>query len=257
MIFKKQHYILLISLLWGEANAETYYGTLRGEGVTQYKSPFNGIIELGSIQPGGIYSNSTLFVIRNHEYLSKMEILELKINMLKENRNRLYENLWHSKNALKKGFISRNDFFEKNYEIENVDINIKELSAELEGIKSLNKLGIIHTPGKLIINDIAVNDHQYVNTGDYIMQVERLNSYYVDIKFDPVAIKGRLQDKNITFKSLVSKVTGKGIVSKVANSQDKSSEVYGLKIASIKIECDDDYEISSLLDTVFEIIVND
>lgn len=88
------------------------------------------------------------------------------------------------------------------------------------------------------------------------MQVERLNAYYVDIKFDPVVIKGRLQDKNITFKSLVSKITGRGKVSKITNSQDRNSDVYGLQIASIKIE-NNDCEMSSLLDTAFEITVYD
>ncbi len=256
MRFKKQIYILLISFLCGEANAETYYGTLRGEDFIQYKSPFSGIVNLNSVLPGNIYSDKTLFVIKNHEYLSKIDILRLKLERLKESRNRLHNNLRYLKSALDEGFISRNEFFEKNDEIENIDVNIKELSTELEGLEDLIKLGVAHVPGKFIINDIAVNDHQYVNAGDYIMQVERLNSYYVDIKFDPVTIKGRLQDKKIIFKSLVSNFTGKGTVSKIANSQDRSAEVYGLKIASIKIN-GNDYDMPSLLDTAFEITVND
>lgn len=256
MIFKKQVYILLISFLCSEVNAETYYGTLRGEGFIQYKSPFNGIINLGSIQLGSVYSNKTLFVIENHEHVSKMEILKLRIKSLKKKRNRLHENLRHLKNALSEGFISQNEFFEKNDEIENIDVNIKELTTELEGIQNLTKLGVAYVSDNFIINDIAVNNHQYVNSGDYIMQVERLNAYYVDIKFDPVVIKGRLQDKNITFKSLVSKITGRGKISKITNSQDRNSDVYGLQIASIKIE-NNDCEMSSLLDTAFEITVYD
>ncbi|OKU81217.1 hypothetical protein AWJ24_09215 [Escherichia coli] len=223
----------------------------------QYKSPYNGVVNLNSSRVGEIGESKTLFTVDNYEYLSKVDILRLKIQTLNEKRKRLSESLEYMRGSYISGFLSKNEFYEKKEEIKELDVSMKEYNAELKSIRNMINLGKIEVKSRFMISDIAVNNNQYVNSGDYIMQVELLNQYLVDIKYDPVSIKGRLQDKKIKFKSLVAGISGEGKVLKISNTNSRdNSNTYGLKIASIAINSSV-YDMSSLLDTAFEITIND
>ncbi|VUW92073.1 hypothetical protein [Escherichia coli] len=254
---KKYIYIFSISLFSFSANAGVYYGVLRGDESIQYKSPYNGVVNLNSSRVGEIGESKTLFTVDNYEYLSKVDILRLKIQTLNEKRKRLSESLKYMRGSYISGFLSKNEFYEKKEEIKELDVSMKEYNAELKSIRNMINLGKIEVKSRFMISDIAVNNNQYVNSGDYIMQVELLNQYLVDIKYDPVSIKGRLQDKKIKFKSLVAGISGEGKVLKISNTNSRdNSNAYGLKIASIAINSSV-YDMSSLLDTAFEITIND
>lgn len=256
MNIKKLSCFLLISLFHCNSYGVSYYGVLRGSQVVQYKSPYNGIVDLNGNNTGDIGNNRVLFSIKNIDYISKIEILDLKIERAKQKRKRFSENLNELNNAYKAGFISLNEYNAKQDEIKDIDVTIKEYITERESLQQTLNLGTVAINNKFSIQEIDVENKQYVNSGDVIMKIELLDNYHVDIKFDPVALTGRIHDKKITFRSLVTNLHGTGKVYKVSNFNSSGTNTYGLKVASISIE-DTTKELYTLLDTAFEINISD
>ncbi|EGB2672745.1 hypothetical protein H7C69_003712 [Escherichia coli] len=108
---------------------------------------------------------------------------------------------------------------------------------------------------KFLIRQFYTVDKQIVNAGDRIVSVEIVDDFYIDIKFDPVTLKGRLQDKEITVRSLVTGQTAKSAVFKISNPVDNNN-TQGSKIASLIVKTDE-IDLPQLLDTVFEVEIND
>lgn len=257
MSFKRFYYILFLSLASFNSYAETYFGVLRGNEVIQYKSPYAGIVNLHVKNIGDVDNNKKLFDIENFEYRAKIDIIDIKTNRLKKNKKELESSYKHIKDAYNSGFISLRELQEKKDYISEIELNIKELNTEKDILNNLLRLGNVGVESKFIIRDIFVSQKQAVNPGDNIIKVETLNKYHIDIKFDPVVMKGRMQDKEIKLKSLVNGLSCSGKVVKItsANSDGNSSSL-GLKIATVEL-ISDNSDISPLLDTAFEIIVSD
>lgn len=247
--------LFLISAPIFEADAETYFGTLRGEKIIELKSPFSGVIEHNLTIDGRVNENSSPLKIKSLELESKMEILTLKINTLNSKISRLMYEYENAQTHYNKGFISNAELNEKKDAISEAKISLQELKIELTALKKMLEMGTPVISNKFLIRQFYTVDKQIVNAGDNIVSVEIIDDFYVDIKFDPVTLKGRLQDKDITVRSLVTGQTGKAAVFKISNPVDNNN-TQGSKIASLIIKADE-IDLSQLLDTVFEIEIND
>lgn len=238
-----------------ESCAVTYYGTLRGGEVIDIKSPYSGIIKHQLPEDGQVYKNESPICIESYELNSKKSILKIKIENLKSKIHRLqmeYDNIVED---YKKGFVSLSSVNEKEYVLKEEKINLEELKIELKALENTLALGNPVISGKFIIRQFYTVDKQVVNAGDNIVRVETLDKFLIDIKFDPVAVKGRIQDKDIKFKSLVTGASGKAIVMRVSNPKDNDN-TQGAQIASLLLTTEVG-NIYQLLDTVFEITIHD
>lgn len=247
--------LFLISTPVFDAIAETYFGTLRGEKIIELKSPFSGIIEHNLPVDGRVNENSSPLKIKSLELESKMEILTLKINTLNSKLSRLIYEYKNAQTYYDKGFISNYELNEKKDAISEAKISLQELKIELSALKKTLEMGTPVIANKYLIRQFHTVDRQIVNAGDHIVSVEIVDNFYIDIKFDPVTSKGRLQDKEITVRSLVTGQTGKADVFKISNPVDNNN-TQGSKIASLVIKADE-IDLPQLLDTVFEVEIND
>ncbi|HBA7372381.1 TPA: aatB domain protein, partial [Escherichia coli] len=105
-----------------------------------------------------------------------------------------------------------------------------------------------------IIRNIFVNNEQYVNSGDDIVDIELLDQFFIDVKIDPVSLHGNIKEKKIEYRSLVNGLSGFASVIRVTRTtesgqDDKSS---GLRVVTLNIT-GDHKKLSELLDTAFEI----
>ncbi|HBA7004130.1 TPA: hypothetical protein J1184_004746 [Escherichia coli] len=245
----------LISLSAFSSYADTFYGTLRGEKSIEIKSPYTGVVKHLLHKEGGIYENESPINIESYELNSKVSILKIKIKNLRTKIIRLQRDYANSQNAYKKGFVSQSSINEKEDAIKNEQINLEELNIELNALKNTLQLGKPIIANKFIIRQFYAIDKQVVNTGDNLVRVETIDNFLVDIKYDPVAMKGRIQDKEIIFKSLVTNTSGKAVVVNIMNPKDNDN-TQGAKIASLLLSTDSD-DLYQLLDTIFEIKIND
>ncbi|ELY5855633.1 hypothetical protein SNN70_004252, partial [Cronobacter malonaticus] len=235
--------------------ADTFYGTLHGNEVVNVKSPYNGLISLHEKNIRHVYSNKMIYSIKNLDYISKKEILKLKIKNTEDKQRRLKKDYSDYIISFKDGFLSKNELNSKKELIDETQIVLQELTTELYNINTLLDIGAPVIKGRFIIRDLAVSDQQTVSAGDYLMQLEFLDNYYVDVKYDPAILSGKLQDKKVTFHSLVDRnISGSAHVYKI-NSSSAAGDVYGLMTATLVLNTSAD--LSSLLDTVFEIAIND
>lgn len=247
--------IFLISMPVFNVKADSYFGTLRGENIIELKSPFDGIIEQNLLMDGSVHENVSPLKITSLELESKKKILILKKNTLSLRASRLLNEYNSAKNYYERGFISGSELNEKHDAIDEARISLQELEIELSALTKKLELGCPVIKNKFIIRQFYTVDKQIVNTGDRIVSIETVDNYFVDIKFDPVSMTGRIQDKDIKFKSLVTGQTGKAVVLKVSNPVDNNN-TQGAKIASLLIK-PDDIDLSQLIDTVFEIEIHD
>lgn len=91
------------------------------------------------------------------------------------------------------------------------------------------------------------------------MSVELLDNFYIDVKFDPVSITGNIRDKRIRYRSLVNSLMGAATVVKNIRASGESTQgedTSGLRSITLLIDGDRN-ELSNLLDTAFEIIIDD
>ncbi|EDV81555.1 hypothetical protein ACM91H_18775 [Escherichia coli] len=255
MNFIKLMSICLASLTVNFTYADTFYGTLRGSDVLNLKSPYDGVILLKEKEIGKLYDSKIIFSIKNFEHLSKLEVLHMKISNTKNKYQRMQDEYKHSLDAYKKGYISKYELVNKHDDIKELNISLKELILEADTLENLIEIGKPLITKPFIIRDMAVSNNQSVQGGDFLMTIELLDHYRVDIKYDPASLSGRLQDKKIKFKSTVnSSVIGSAHIHKI-NSVTDGRELYGLKVASLIL--DTSIDLSDLIDTVFEITVDD
>ncbi|CAD6104459.1 hypothetical protein [Escherichia coli] len=245
----------LISFTAFYSHADTFYGTLRGGGSIDIKSPYNGVVRQYLFEEGKIYTNDSPVSIESYELNSKESILKIKIKNLKSKIVRLQRDYANSVESYKKGFVSLASLNEKDDAIKHEKINLEELSLELNALKNILKLGKPVITGKFIIRQFYISNEQLVNAGENIVRIEKIDKYLVDIKYDPVAMNGRIQDKDITFKSLVTNAKGKATVLSITNPKDNDN-TQGAKIATLLLFSSSD-DFHQLLDTVFEITVHD
>ena len=199
-----------------------------------------------------------LFSIMNHEYTAKKDIVAIKRNMEEKKLARLKGVKTHSTSMFSKGFISRENLHDIDEKISNTELTIMGLDIESKNLEHLLKLSspFLHTP--FIIRNIFVTNEQYVNVGDDIMSIELLDNFYIDVKFDPVSITGNIRDKRIRYRSLVNSLMGSATVVKNirASGESNQDDTSGLRIITLLIDGDRN-ELSNLLDTAFEIIIDD
>ncbi|ELO4934231.1 hypothetical protein QUR06_004183 [Escherichia coli] len=247
--------LFLISAPAFDATAEIYYGTLRGEKIIELKSPFSGVIENMLTIDGKVNENLSPVKIKSLELESKVEILIIKINTLKSKLSRLMNEYKTAQIHYDKGFISNAELNERKDAISEAEISLQELKIELTALKKTLDMGTPLIANKFLIRQFYTVDKQIVNAGDRIVSVEIVDDFYIDIKFDPVTLKGRLQDKEITVRSLVTGQTAKSAVFKISNPVDNTN-TQGSKIASLIVKTDE-IDLPQLLDTVFEVEIND
>lgn len=257
MNLRKLICISLISFFSCCVNATNYYGVLRGDEIIQYKSPYNGIISLHVENAGDIGENRLLFTVDSFEINAKIGTIRLKLNRYRNKLKRAKQSYVNFKNSYNDGFISHNELLDKQDAVSEVEVNIKELETELNTLEMLKELGNVEYKDSFIIRDISVTNHQPVNTGDSILKIESLKNYYIDIKFDPVQIKHKLLNEIVNLVSLVNGYKLKGRVVKISNApSDNNVGIRGLKTASIILEKGDE-DITSLIDTAFEVTIDD
>ncbi|MFQ6246874.1 hypothetical protein ACLMPP_20675 [Yersinia enterocolitica] len=247
--------VFLISLPIFDSRADTFYGTLRGEDSIEIKSPYSGVVKHLLPKESGIYKNESPISVESYELNSKKSILKIKIENLKSKFNRLQKEYNNTREAYKKGFVSLSSVNEKEDAIKEEKINLEELNIELTALENMLQLGKPVIAKKFIVRQFYAVDKQVVNAGDNIVRVETIDNFLIDIKYDPVAMKGRIQDKEIKFKSLVTGVSGKAIVLKITNPKDNDN-TQGAKIASLLLSTESG-DLYQLLDTVFEITIHD
>lgn len=249
--------ILLTSMLVSFCSySHTYYGVLRGDKIIHYKSAFSGIVNLNENLDGGVYENMQLFNVKSYEYDSKMDVLNLKLSSENMKLKRKLQDKKIGDLSFKKGFISKNEVESILDEIIDIKINIKDIESNIKKLRDLSSINSPFIKNKFIIRDIYVNDGMYVNSGDDIMKIEILDKFYIDIKIDPTSIKGNIKNKVIKYKSLLGNVAGNAVVSKVSKSNFDDG-VYGMKLVSLYIDSNENVDFTELLDTTFEITIDD
>ena len=245
----------LISFTTCYSHADTFYGTLRGERTIEIKSPYNGVVHQHLYKEGEIYTDASPVSIESYELNSKKSILNIKIKNLNSKILRLEKDYANTLKSYNKGFVALYNVNEKEDAIKNEKINLEELNIELKALKNTLQLGKPLITGKFIIRQFYATDKQVVNAGDNIMRVENVDNFLMDIKYDPVTLKGRIQDKEITFNSLVSNAKGKAAVLSITNPKENDN-TQGAKVATLML-CTDSNDLYQLLDTVFEITIHD
>lgn len=239
---------------------DNYYGVLHGSKNVKYKSPFAGVVILEDMIEGNVVTvERKLFSVLNHEYTAKKDIVVMKRDMEEKKLARLKGVKTHSTSMFSKGLISRESLHDIDEKISNAELTIMGLDIESKNLEQLLKLSspFLHTP--FIIRNIFVTNEQYVNAGDDIMVVELLDDFYIDVKFDPVSITGNIRDKRIRYRSLVNSLMGSATVVKNIRASGESTQgedTSGLRIITLLIDGDRN-ELSNLLDTAFEIIIDD
>ncbi|HFM4729809.1 TPA: dispersin export-associated protein AatB [Escherichia coli] len=239
---------------------DNYYGVLHGSKNVKYKSPFAGVVILEDMIEGNVVTGERkLFSVLNHEYTAKKDIVVMKRDMEEKKLARLKGVKTHSTSMFSKGLISRESLHDIDEKISNAELTIMGLDIESKNLEQLLKLSspFLHTP--FIIRNIFVTNEQYVNAGDDIMVVELLDDFYIDVKFDPVSITGNIRDKRIRYRSLVNSLMGSATVVKNIRASGESTQgedTSGLRIITLLIDGDRN-ELSNLLDTAFEIIIDD
>ncbi|EAA3133235.1 TPA: hypothetical protein H2W70_004540 [Salmonella enterica] len=247
--------LFLISSPVFNVAADTYYGTLRGENLIELKSPYSGVVEHNLKVDGNVKKNISPLIIKSIELESKKEIINLKINTLSAKISRLMNEYKSAQNSYEKGFTSGIELNQKKDAINEAEISLRELKIELTALEKVLEMGNPTIHRKFLVRQFHTADKQLVNAGDRTVSIEIIDNLYIDFKFDPVTIKGRIQDKDITVKSLVTGHKSKAIVSSVSNSVSNNN-TQGAKVASLLIKTEE-IDLTQLLDTVFEIHIND
>lgn len=247
--------IFLTSVSAFNVSADIYFGTLRGSNVIELKSPFSGVVEHNLVIDGQVNENIAPLSIKSIDLESRKEILNLKINTLNTKIYRLLNEYKSAQESYKAGFISSSELNEKNDVIDEAKISLQELKIELNALEKTLEMGSPVINKRFLVRQLYTVDKQIVNTGDLVASIETVDDFFIDFKFDPVSITGRIQDKEILIKSLVTGQTGNAVVFKVSNPVDNNN-TQGSKIASLLIKADN-IDLTQLLDTVFEIEIHD
>ncbi|OSK88079.1 hypothetical protein [Escherichia coli] len=251
-------YIILLSisfLMSFKTYATQYYSILRGNQQIVFKSTFPGILNLNNNQEGQIYSAGLLFNVESYEYTSKLSTLKKRLQYEKNKKLKSQLQLKIAKEEFEKGFIPLNELDEIKEKTTDISLKIYEIESEIYHLKQLLPMNSPRIDAKYIIRNIYSADGVYVKSGEDILKIETLDAYHLDIKFDPSSLTGNIKNKEIRVRSLTGGFSGKAVVTKIFNP-DNNNGIYGLKIASLRVETDSQ-ELSDYLDTTFEVIIND
>ncbi|HAX2580317.1 TPA: hypothetical protein JS308_003858 [Escherichia coli] len=247
-------YICLTSLATFSVHADSYYGTLRGLSLMELKSPYNGVVKIFESDNEKVYFNEPPFTIESYELDSKKNIIKIKIDNSKAKMKRLERDYQSAKKSFELGYVSRSDLDTKKDAFTEASINMEELNIELNALERTLELGKPVMNFRYIIRDVYTLNNQVVSTGDTILRIENVDKFMIDIKYDPVALSSRIQDKKITVKSLVTGEVFDASVEKIYTSGDNA--FHGSKMASILLDKHSE-DLVQLLDTVFEVRIND
>ncbi|EEH8383490.1 hypothetical protein G3142_005581 [Salmonella enterica subsp. enterica serovar Montevideo] len=246
--------ICLISLATFNTYANNYYGTLRGASSLELKSPYNGVVKKLQTDKENVYLNDSPFTIDSYELESKSNILKIKIENSKSKIKRLERDYKSAKKYYELGYVSRSDMDAKEDVLKDAFINMEELRIELNALERMLGLGKPTLNFRYIIRDVYTLNNQVVNAGDIILKLENVDKFIIDIKYDPVALDGRIQDKRIVVKSLVTGAEFDASIEKIYTSGD--NVFHGSKMVSILLE-EYNEDLVQLLDTVFEVRISD
>ncbi len=256
----KLNYIKCICFLLGsllpsiaQSHLLSWYGILRGDSVISYKSPVNGIVEYLNCTPGSDKNDSKIFKIASIDGISKKDILELKLSKAQDEYKKYKDDHENASNAYNEGLIAKNELRDISDKIKDSAINLKELESEISSLNYINELSNPYVQGRFVCRDIFVSQGSYITSGDLIMNIEMINKYLIEIKFDPVTTN--IKKKTIRYRSLVNGSTGGAKLISTKNSTNNSG-MEGLKSAILELE--NNGKLSpDLLDTAFEITLND
>ncbi len=243
---------ILISLDITSCYAETFYGTLRGNKNIDFKSPVNGAVNTYSAQNGKINENTYIFKINSPEDEANRETNKLNLIQLKKKHSQYLIKRDIAKNNFEKGFISKNELEEYNDKLHETWINIRILEGKVKFDDALSEMCAPFIKEKFVYRNIYISDGSYVNSGDYIMKIETIDKFHIDIQIDPAELN--IKSKKIKYKSLVSKLSGQAkLIGITASSSNDSFS--GLKRAIL--ELDNKNIDPELLDTAFEVTIYD
>ena len=247
-------FIYLTSLATFNVYANSYFGTLRGVSSMELKSPYNGVVKILESDKEKVYFNEPPFIIESYELESKKNIIKIKIDNSKAKIKRLERDFQSARKSFELGYLSRSDMDAKKDAFTEATINMEELNIELNALERIIELGKPIMNFRFIIRDVYTLNNQVVNAGDTILRMENVDRFMIDVKYDPVALSGRIQDKKITVKSLVTGEVHNASVEKIYTSGDNA--FHGSKMVSIMLEKNSE-DLVQLLDTVFEVRIND
>lgn len=246
--------ICLISSATFSVYADNYYGTLRGLSSLELKSPYNGVVKILQPNKDRVYIHESPFRIESYELESRKKILNIKINNSKNKINRLERDYKNAKKSFTLGYASRSDMDTKEDALKEAIIAMEELNLELNALERMLELGYPIIKTRFIIRDIYALNNQVVNAGDTILKLENIDRFMIDIKYDPVSIEGRIQDKKITVKSLVTGAVFEASVENINTSGDNT--FHGSKMVSLILK-EHTEDLVQLMDTVFEVRISD
>ncbi|ENN7403722.1 ABC transporter [Escherichia coli] len=248
----KLTFFILISLDITSCYAETFYGTLRGDKIIDFKSPVNGVVNIYSAQEGRVNGNIHIYKIDSPENEANRDANKLNLIRLKKEYNNYKIKEHTAKNNFERGFISKNELEEYSNKVHETTINIKLLEGKIKFDDALSKMCSPFIREKFIYRHLYINNSGYVNSGDYIMKIETIDKFHIDIQIDPSEID--IKSKKIKYKSLVANLSGNArIVGITASSPDNSFS--GLK--KVSLELDNANINPELLDTAFEVTAYD
>jgi len=220
----------------------------------ELKSPYNGVVKILESDKEKVYFNEPPFIIESYELESKKNIIKIKIDNSKAKIKRLERDFQSARKSFELGYLSRSDMDAKKDAFTEATINMEELNIELNALERIIELGKPIMNFRFIIRDVYTLNNQVVNAGDTILRMENVDRFMIDVKYDPVALSGRIQDKKITVKSLVTGEVHNASVEKIYTSGDNA--FHGSKMVSIMLEKNSE-DLVQLLDTVFEVRIND
>ncbi|WP_024197269.1 hypothetical protein, partial [Escherichia coli] len=181
------------------------------------------------------------------------DILELKLHRARDEYKKYKDDYENASNAYNEGLIAKNELRDIGNKMKDAVINLKELESEIISLNYINELSNPHVQGKFVCQDVFVSQGSYITSGDLIMNIEMINKYRIEIKFDPVTTN--LKKKAIRYRSLVNGSTGDAKLILTKNITNNSG-MEGVKSAILELENNGNLS-SDLLDTAFEITLHD
>ncbi len=110
-----------------------------------------------------------------------------------------------SQQCYNEGLIAKNELRDIDNKMKDAVINLKEIESELISLNYINELSNPYVQGRFVCRRFCLSG-SYIASGDLIMNIEMINKYRIEIKFDPVTTN--LKKKSIRYRSLVNGSTG-------------------------------------------------
>lgn len=249
-------FLVSIAFFSEQANAgDIYYGVLRGDKRINYKAVVSGEIKVNDLHEGDVKENVVLFDIDATGNALELKLLEKKKNNLMGKIVFLRNSVSASKRAFSDGLISMEQNKEREIRLRESLVQLDEYELQKNKLIKEKDAASPKVKELFAVRNIAVADGQYVGQGDPVMSIETLGRFNVDIKIDPSILKGNIKSKSIKYKSLVDGSSGLVVVKNVFSANDNSG-ANGMRMVTLELVLPKK-NIYELLDTVFEIEVND